>query len=162
MNISSWFENINAPSERISPHYAVLNYRGKRMFRDHQTQIKKIVYFPAEFFLGMTVKRKLFFFFRCLRLLSAILTLTPVLLMLVATKIFVSLMGVIILALILRPINVSKFWSWRFEKKLNVKFLLVVQFNEMRDSLAFFLFRLQQQHKLKSKPRQFILQFWKL
>ena len=31
------------------------------MFRDHQTQIKKIVYFPAEFFLGMTVKRKLFF-----------------------------------------------------------------------------------------------------
>ena len=50
-----------APSEMISPHYAVLNYRGKRMFRDHQTQIKKIVYFPAEFFLGMTVKRKLFF-----------------------------------------------------------------------------------------------------
>ena len=52
---------MNALSERISPHYAVLNYRGKRMFRDHQTQIKKIVYFPAEFFLGMTVKRKLFF-----------------------------------------------------------------------------------------------------
>ena len=57
----SYFKNKNAPSERISPHYAVLNYRGKRMFRDHQTQIKKIVYFPAEFFLGMTVKRKLFF-----------------------------------------------------------------------------------------------------
>ena len=57
----SYFKNKNAPSERISPQYAVLNYRGKRMFRDHQTQIKKIVYFPAEFFLGMTVKRKLFF-----------------------------------------------------------------------------------------------------
>ena len=61
IGISSYFKNMNAPSEKISPHYAVLNYRGKRMFRDHQTQIKKIVYFPAEFFLGMTVKRKLFF-----------------------------------------------------------------------------------------------------
>ena len=36
-------------SKNISSYYVAQNYRGKRMFRDHQTQIKKIVYFPAEF-----------------------------------------------------------------------------------------------------------------
>ena len=93
-------------SPPTTPELLCTELVGKECADHHQ----KIVYFPAEFFLGMTVKRKRFFLssssFRCLRLLSAILTLTPVLLMLVATKIFVSLMGVIIFALLLLPINV--------------------------------------------------------
>ena len=54
-------------------------------------------------------------------------------------------------------------WAAAVDKKFNVKcqiFVGVAILKKWERACLFFLFRLQQQHKLKSKQGQFIFQFW--